>query len=664
VALSPDEDASLADDMVDAETRRIGDYLLGRQLGAGGMGVVYEARRLADDRRVALKLIRDFHVASPTASRRFTIEAEAAARLDHPNIVRIHEIGEADGQPFIAMDLIEGESLNTRIHGGEQSSAQEIALLMAKVARAVHHAHERGVLHRDLKPGNVLLDGNGEPHLTDFGLAKISEQDAEARGPITLTGSGDIPGTPSYMSPEQVSRGQASIGSDVYGLGAVLYALMAGRPPFQGATPLEVFKRIVEQPPERPRSRNPSLPADLETICLKSLEKDARHRYVSAEAFAQDLENFAAHRSIAARRAGPGQRSSQWVKRNPIGAALIASLFIGLSASLGLLKVVNDQRQEIQLDRDQAFDESMQRVSQIWRDPATASVTISARELAILAGRSPADVRGAKHQLVFGISANDGPSSMAQRYARLLGMFQSQMQRELGESVVCHLRLFKRFSRNEEALARGDADFIVLSAAEYLRAKRMNPAVLPLAHANTSREGVLFARTNSRISGLHDLRGASVAFPDPDISAAVWAKARLFDAGIRAAQLARSTNIVDRGSESGHTVVSTSETIQRVLAGDFDAGVTFRGPFERYRHVGLMVIESFPETPKVMAARAGLEPRFLEALRNALHSPGADGTWPESKFIAEPRHVSAGTPRLDTFRQALEKAERFEGRDR
>lgn len=608
MALGGEEDLPFA-----ATHRTFGGYELGRQIGAGGMGVVYEANRLTDGRKVAVKLIRDFHVASPTALCRFTIEAEAAARLDHPNIVRIHEVGETNGHPFLSMDLVEGESVRT-----SDLPPKAIAALMAKVARAVQHAHERGVLHRDIKPGNILIDPAGEPHLTDFGLAKILDQG----GP--LTASGDAPGTPSYMSPEQVQGHEVGCAADIYGLGAVLYTLLTGRPPFQGNTSLETFRLIVEQPVKRPESVDPKL----EIICLKCLEKDPRQRYATAEALAADLESFVADRPIQARAPGALYRTSQWVKRNPVGAGLIGSLCLGLAVALVLLNVVNRQRREIQLDRDLAFDEGMQKISQIWRDPATKSVTISARELNILAGRSPVDLRLAPRQLVFGISADDGPSSMAQRYADLLSSFHEA----LDQQTAIHLRLFKRSNEDGQTLASGEVDLMVLSAVNFLRA----PGAMPIAYANTSGEGVIFARTNIRT--LAELRGKAIAFPEPDTTAAVWAKARIFAAGLKAKEL-RQTN--------------SGGTIELVLGGGFDAGVAPRAQFERYRHLGLAALDRFSETPNVLAARADLEPELVQALQRIIRDSKAG---PEASFLP----AGANAKELEALRFAIQQAELFE----
>lgn len=665
VARMPDDEPG----ELESGSRRFGEYFLERPMGTGGMGIVYEARRLSDPQRVAVKLIRDFHVSSPTQVRRFLLEAEAVARLDHPHIVRIHEVGEVDGQPFFSMDLIQGEDLNGWLAGaarGAQSGTahgpRAVAALMAKVARAVHHAHQRGVLHRDLKPSNILVDDHGEPHLTDFGLAKLLQAGHE-EPPPTLTGSG-VPGTPSYMSPEQVRGGPVSWATDIYGLGAVLYALLTGQPPFAAANPVEVFQRILDRPPARPRSIRPDVCPDLETICLQCLEKAPRDRYPTAEALAEDLERAAAGQPIQARSVGPARRARQWIRRNPIGAGLIASLCLGLVVTLTLLKVVDDHRRAVELDRDEAFDEGMQKVSQIWQDPATTAVTISARELAILDGRSPLGLTRAAHQLTFGASASDKPASMAQRYAHLLGQLQDAMSARLGARVAFHLRLLKASRQAEEALARREVDLIVLSGVGFLHAHELAPNATAVALASTARTGILFVHTNSSARELSDLRNRSVVFPEPHLALTIHAKAQLLEAGLRAADLAGVTQVAEGGPDTGGAGVGTTEMIDLVLRGRSDAGVTRRGQFERYQHLGLRKLKEFPETPHVLAAREGLEPALVAALQEAMRAPETGASWPESNFVVAPLAADAKTAEaaLNALEHAMDEAKQFDAR--
>jgi predicted Ser/Thr protein kinase len=275
---------------------RLGGYELLEELGRGGMGVVYRARQLGLDREVAVKMILRGQLASPVDRERFRAEAESAARLDHPNIVPVYEVGESEGRPFFSMKYIAGRTLS-QVLAERPLPARDAASILAAVSRAIHFAHQKGVLHRDLKPSNILLDAEGEAHITDFGLAKrITE-------PGSLTKSGAILGTPSYMAPEQAAgaRGEVGPASDVYSLGAVLYHTLTGRPPFQAASPVDTVLLVLEQDPVPPRVINPKVDRDLEMIALRCLQKPADLRYASADALADDLEAYLHDEPIAAR---------------------------------------------------------------------------------------------------------------------------------------------------------------------------------------------------------------------------------------------------------------------------------------------------------------------------------------------------------------------------
>jgi serine/threonine protein kinase/tetratricopeptide (TPR) repeat protein len=321
------------------------DYELLEEIGRGGQGVVYRARQKSLDRTVALKVLGSGHWTTKAHLRRFRLEAKAAASLNHPFIVPIHEIRQLpDGCCYFSMGLVEGGKLDEVIESGRRRDAdssrgerepmpiRRAAELIAKLARTVHYAHEHGILHRDIKPGNILLDENGEPHLTDFGLARLSEIESD------VTSTTEVLGTPSYMAPEQARGNKAEISkaTDVYGLGAVLYHLLTGHPPFAGGTTYETTRLLLDTEPRQPRLWNPKMDRELSMICLKCLEKDPQRRYLSALALAEDLERWLKHEPIQARRTSPLIRGEKWVRRKPLAAAFIASL-AALVATVNML---------------------------------------------------------------------------------------------------------------------------------------------------------------------------------------------------------------------------------------------------------------------------------------------------------------------------------------
>jgi predicted Ser/Thr protein kinase len=337
--------------------RVFGDYELLEEIARGGMGIVFKAQQGSLRRVVALKMILAGQLASPAERQRFRTEAENAAKLEHANIVPIYEVGEYEGYPYFTMKLIQGSNLAESLPALTRDH-RAAARLVATAARAVHHAHQRGILHRDLKPANILLDVRGEPYLTDFGLAKCVEQ------PGTLTDPGALVGTPSYMAPEQASgkTGALTTAADVYSLGAILYELLTGRPAFRGATALDTVHQLLGREPERPRAIDPRIDRDLETICLKCLEKEPQRRFGSAEELAEDLEHWLAGKPIQARPCTAWERVVKWVRRQPAVAALVlvsclalATLVAGLAVSNVLVSRENQAKETALGERTRAL---------------------------------------------------------------------------------------------------------------------------------------------------------------------------------------------------------------------------------------------------------------------------------------------------------------------
>jgi WD40 repeat protein len=329
---------------------RVGGYEVVSVLGRGGMSVVYLARQARPGRLVALKMILGGAHAGPEHQARFLAEAEAIGRLSHANVVQVYEAGTHEGLPFLALEYLPGGSLAGRLAGRPQRPGQAAALV-AVVARAVAHAHERGILHRDLKPANVLLAEDGTPKVADFGLARLGE------GGLTATAA--LLGTPSYMAPEQAAGAAVGPAADVYALGAILYECLTGRPPFRGATSLETLEQVRGQEPVAPRSLNPGVPRDLETVCLKCLRKEPRKRYAGAADLADDLDRFLAGRPVQARPLGWLARAWRWGRRNPARAVALAALVLtaggALCAALLLAQALRQTDQARRATLDQLF---------------------------------------------------------------------------------------------------------------------------------------------------------------------------------------------------------------------------------------------------------------------------------------------------------------------
>jgi WD40 repeat protein/serine/threonine protein kinase len=374
--------------------RYFGDYELVEEIARGGMGVVYKARQLSLNRIVAVKMILAGQLASEADVRRFRSEAEAAAQLQHSNIVAIHEVGEYDGRNYFSMDYVEGTSLAVVVRENPPQPRQAVAIVRV-IAETIEYAHRRGILHRDLKPSNVLIDATGQPRVTDFGLAKRIEGGSE------LTATGAILGTPSYMPPEQASgeRGRVGPASDVYALGAILYELFTGRPPFRADSPLDTLLQVLQADPVGPRLLNPNLPRELETITLKCLQKEPNGRYRTAQDLADDLGRYLRGEPVHAQPVDSITRLWKWCRRNPAVASLSAASVVllaavAVTASIGYftsrgaeaiankaasnaLAAKDKTRREAEHTRRLLYDADMQLAAQVWESDSGTAQAVS-----------------------------------------------------------------------------------------------------------------------------------------------------------------------------------------------------------------------------------------------------------------------------------------------
>ncbi|HUR45819.1 MAG TPA: serine/threonine-protein kinase, partial [Candidatus Saccharimonadales bacterium] len=651
-----------------ANDHSFGNYQLEELIGRGGMGVVYKARDRSLNRLVALKMIQSWRDASLSTLIRFRLEAEAAAKLDHPNIVPTYHIGEREGQPFFSMKLIPGGSLGQNssewalVPPGKDknaktasSSAREaqvrIATLMAKVARAVHYAHQHGVIHRDLKPNNILVDPDGEPHLTDFGIAKLMEQESG------LTGTHDILGTPAYMAPEQANGKAVSAAVDIYSLGAILFGLLTGQPPFRGLTPLETLRKATEEEPVSPTTINPGVDRELASVCLKCLEKDPMSRYASALEMAEDLERWMRHEPILAKRAGPFLHLSRWVRRNPVGASLIATLCAGLVGALVLLQMVRAEKDrrtsalhEVEKEKgisDRAVRLTVQLLDQqleaLWQITDLRVLKITSEQLSVLSARPIPDVpRNSKiERFSFGLAANESPGSDARRTSPLLEYLEEQMTQRRKHPVRIDLKLYKYKEDRVQAIVDGEIDFARMGTFYYLQTKEKHPEILPLVEPDSmAKMATFFARADSGIKTLADLKGRSLVFGDGLSSITVGGQLKLLDAGLAGKDLGEyafldsrsefNEEIHDFGYEAAVQLLgwlhSTADVIEDVLKGRYVAGATTDRGFEKHKHRGLIRISGsgFERRPSPWVGRGNLPSdvaRDFVEIMIGLHEP-------------------------------------------
>lgn len=636
---------------------RFGDYQLLDLIGRGGMGVVYKAHQFSLNQDVALKMILDGRESSARAMRWFHFEAEVAAKLRHPNIVRIYHVGEHDGDPYFTMELIDGASLSRRMSRGEfrppenqqtrsgwNQTQARIAQLMLTMARAVHYAHEQGVLHRDIKPGNIIIDQKGEPHLTDFGLAKLADAST------TFSNSGSIAGTPAYMSPEQARGERLTSAADTYSLGIILYELLAGRPPFRGATPVETLRQILElEPPNLAAGANAPVDPDLRTICLKCLQKNPSARYATTTDLADDLERWLRHEPIRARPVSSSVRLQRWIRRNPVGATFIGALVVGMITTSALIVRLTRAQEEAELLRQQAQHEkevAQQRaaaarngfqasIQRLWSNTNRQYEFIQSEELsAFLPVPKPAvDYDAPFTRVNVGISLTEAPIKQAERYARPLAQLEEKMSVILGQRVLLDLKLFKFKAKKITEVVSGEVDFVASGPYAYVRAKALEPGLTPIARFDLPKPAVFFTRRDSGITNISQFIGKRVAFGDPGATISLWAKVELTRFGIFGTNLqswehydghreflrrmyeAGARNAMDAYS---HSHAAAIEAVTNHLA---DIAVARRDYVQDFTKRHLRIIHQFESTPQLWVAGTKVakeKPEVMNAFSQAL----------------------------------------------
>ena len=606
----------------------LGDYELLEEIGRGGMGVVFRARQAGLNRCVALKLILAGRLASPAAVKRFQVEAAAAAGLRHPHIVSIFETGEREGHHFYSMELVEsGQPLSAlrlpplgdnaaRDPAKRQQAQRRIAEVIAAVARAMDYAHERGVLHRDLKPGNILLDREGQPRLADFGLAKVADDDA-----TQLTQSGAVMGTPAYAAPEQASGRSDTVtkAADIYSLGTILFELLTGRPPFLGDTPVEIWRRVVVDEPPHPRSLHPLADADLATICLKCLEKEPTRRYESARALAEDLERWQRGEPITARPAPVTTQITRWVRRHPaISVAVGATVLILALRPVAMQKLADareEKRQFVSSVREEKVRE-LQSLRKEWTKLDVPFVAVSS-ELRAEIWKTRAVITAPERErerYVVGIYAHENPIETAGQFAPFLAWMEGGLSAARSNRVRLDLRIYKDNRAARQALVHGAVDVVRLGAGPFVSAleevSAKGESVTVLAKARPGRyEATLFARAGTGITNVAALRGRTLALGAPESTISGLHVPALLGA------LGWTTNDLRAPFHRSHT-----ESVNLVLRGQFDAGVAKADLFQksRQRGPGLVALTNLTCVSMPWVARAGLAPGLAGLFRQQL----------------------------------------------
>ena len=629
------EDLSALSAAAPKEGRTFGEYELLEPIGRGGMGVIYKARQRSLNRLVALKMVNTGEFASPEMVQRFHLEAEAAANLHHPNIVPIYETGEHQGQHFFSMELIDGTGLDRHFTGegfcfgenGERKTSprprqEQIARIMAKVARAVDYAHQHGVLHRDIKPGNIILDRHEEPHLTDFGVAKVIGHTGSG-----LTASGVVIGTPSYMAPEQAAghAKRLTTAADIYSLGAVLYAMLTGHPPFRADTPVQTLKQVVEQEPKPPTTFSMGIDHDLANICMKCLEKEPQRRYSTAAALAEDLERWLRKEPIEARPVRTPERLWRWCRRNPKVAALGASvavllLAISVGSTVALLRIKGLNATLQSNDRELAR-EVLNNLTKVFSDPNTTNYLITAEaRWALTSGKRTRRTSGVPLRLIHVEYVYSHPTKVLEILSPIIGTIEENLSKNLKRPVLIDLKIFRSYDLAFDALESDAMAFGRIGPASYVQLLDRGKGVRLLAMQDHKKPLTLalFTRTNSALGRVLEerpqitlgelLANCSLALGDRNSTTGnYFPRQFLATNGIYATSLSRYTN-----------ANSVSHVIDLIREGHYDVGAGNRDVVDD--EPDLKVISAFevPDLGRCWVAGKGLDSILFTNLQQFL----------------------------------------------
>lgn len=626
--LDEDEPAAVpVTSAVSEKLRLCGEYELLDQIGRGGMGVVYRARKASLSKVFALKMLLHADTATAEELERLHIEAETAASIRHPNIVPVFDFGESEGRYYIAMELIEGQSLAQKIAAKEfqmppsrdakarsraRELQREIARLVATVAHAVEHAHQCRFLHRDIKPSNILLDAKEQPYLCDFGLAKALD------GAKSISESGAVMGTMNYMSPEQADGKRVGFPTDVFSLGAVLYELLTGRPPFRGESIGDTLRRLQETDPEHPRLRCPWIDTDLATVCLKCLEKDPNQRYASAGDLADDLDKWLANKPVRARPVRFFGRVQRWCRREPKIAGMAAGVFLLVSA-VALLTFTLFLQKKRDLITMEHIRERQRRVliARIERNRIEgAPIRVFAEETHIIT-RHELLSGGAEKRITLGARTQERVSDrMVPPFGHFVQCLQTSLWARTALSMQFDLVLYGNESGSKAGVLAGDAELFRLDPAAYVMARKQVPGLNPLvweAHQDKPlRRGAIIAHADSGIINLADLKvKGSFAFGEED-TALGWhlPRAALARAGLRKGDFLQLTNL------------TSAQVLLGVKARRLDAGAVMHDDLESMAKVGVRfrILQEFECPSLVWVATPRMDANVVTALRNVLLS--------------------------------------------